>query len=160
MCVDETPCTHLSNYVDGLKWHAGHVLSGLGAGVHRVVVRPVSGTYLDLDAVAVLDGPLPVGLHESDDPRVAYSGSWLAYDDGTHRLTYSADPAARITFVVEGGGFTLYQTQYATRGVAEVCIDDRPCVSVNNYLPAGLTWAVPHAFTGLGAGLHLSLIHI
>ncbi len=122
--------------------------------------RPsVTPTPITPTATSTPPGPLPVGLWQETDPRIAYSGTWLNWassgpNGGSTR--YTNQQGAMASFQFDGTGFTLYRLMSDTRGNMEVCIDGA-CQTVNNY-SAALLWNQPVSFGGLAAGVHSAAI--
>ena len=99
------------------------------AGTHVVQFKHAGGgTYIDIDALQILNSPAPgAGTYDDIDGNWAYTGTWASgsgfsgAQDGT--LHYTAASGDTATFVFSGTQFILSYTQDVNRGDIGVYVD-------------------------------------
>ncbi len=161
LCVDSR-CQEVVNTSANARYGVPFTVGGLSSGTHIVSISNRSARPGDIDAIAINNDPLPlgVGLYSSMDPNILYSGNWLAYTSSDaigSVLRYSNDLNATASFQFTGNNLTLYRTRFSSAGAMKVCIDAQPCQTVDNYQLA-LQWAAPVTFSNLGSGTHQVVI--
>jgi hypothetical protein len=98
---------------------------------------------------------LEPGYYEETSMAIQYAGLWEVYNGvepsgGSVRYTY--DPAATITFTLNGQSLMLYLTRRPDGGPVTVCIDQQ-CQLMDTWSP-DTRWIQPVSFVGLNAGIH------
>ena len=156
VCID-LACQTINNYSPTIVWNAPVSFYNLGNTTHKLTIRNLSSSYIDLDAVQVLPVivSLTSGLYQENDPNISYLGNWLSSSNtilSGGSLVYSNDPNAQISFKINSDALTLYRTRNSDRGSIQVCVD-LTCQMVNNTTP-DLEWTVPYTLENLGAGVH------
>ncbi len=162
----------------GLAWQFPATLSGLNTGTsYNVVVTnesPTNATFIDLDAIYVLNtaSPLPLqpGLNEETNPNITYSGTDWQVDPTTGTAAspsrFTTVPNAQASFSFTGTGFSIIsyaptngapmQICYTQAGQPEICNTDngQPAVSTAG---TGQFW-VGYSVSGLKQGTHTARI--
>jgi hypothetical protein len=152
-CVDGA-CRTRDHYLPALFWRQPWVISGLGEGEHRLVLRRLRGRNLDLDALEVLKAPnpLPAGAHPAHHPEIRYFGEWKEKEVAGRRELRSTDPGATMFFAFRGSGVVLFRTQDSDHGRSELCLDGE-CREVDSFAQTRVTRS-PLAIRGLRPGVH------
>jgi hypothetical protein len=115
----------------------------------------LSVNFATANATAKSGSTLGPGIYDDTNPAWSYMGSWLTtsdslFYDGT--LHYSITQGDYATTTIHGTAFTLYYTQYPTRGRLNVYVDN---IQIGTITQTGsaiyqMTWTSPN----LGMGDH------
>ncbi|MEZ0395979.1 MAG: C1 family peptidase [Anaerolineales bacterium] len=145
--VDGALYATLNQYNSTLAWQRTWT-SGIlpGATPHTIRIVHKTGTYIDLDAVTVMNvpppGPLNPGTYEDTDTNIIYTADWTPYTGSgptSNTLYYSTALNGEATFQINGNRFSLTYTAHINRGVAEIYVDGALYASLNQY-NSSLAW--------------------
>jgi hypothetical protein len=124
----------------------------------RMPVGPL-GLFRMRDPSAIPDtSPFAPGRRYDDtEERIQYTGSWLHDlqfpESSGQSITYSEKPGNQFRIDFTGSAITYIFTEALNRGIAEVRIDNRPPVRINQYSRQTL-WQSARRFDGLDPGSH------
>ena len=124
----------------------------------RTPVGPL-GLFRMPDEMATPDsGPFAPGRRYDDiEERIKYTGSWLHDlqfpESSGQSITYSETPGNEFRIAFTGSAITYVFTEAVNRGIAEVKLDGRAPVRINQYSPQ-TQWQSTRRFAGLGPGIH------
>ncbi|HET9913909.1 MAG TPA: hypothetical protein VFQ13_18590, partial [Anaerolineales bacterium] len=143
-----------------LIWQKTWTSDPLTLATHTLMVKHISGTYTDVDAILV-GGPIMAGKYDNQHTGWTYAGTWAlqsttnAYEGG---FSYTSTPGSTASFTFTGSRFTLYYTQYTNRGEMEVYIDDmnNPVTTIN--ANGALIWQKAWTSNTLTAGGHTVMV--
>jgi RHS repeat-associated protein len=145
------------------QWTSG----SFSAGLHTLTIVHESGSYVELDAIAVLNSTIPVQpvvsmIYDDRDSHITYSGSWVNWDgDGPHantlRYSYAVGSTAQLTFI--GQQVRVMYTTTAQYGIAAIYIDGSRVAQINQH--SSTTVRQQQWVSGLlSTGTHtLSVVH-
>ncbi len=145
--VDGALYATVNQYSATLAWQRTWT-SGIltGATPHTIRIVHKTGTYIDLDAITVINvlppSPLNPGTYEDTDTNITYSAGWLPYTGSgptNNTLQYSTTIGSEASFQINGNRFTLTYTANTNRGVAEIYVDGALYATVNQY-NSSLVW--------------------
>ncbi len=145
--VDGVLYATLNQYNSSLAWQRTWT-SGILPGPTPHIVRIVhkTGTYIDIDAVTVMNVPPPAplnpGTYEDTDTNIVYSSGWLPYTASgptANSLQYSTTIGSEASFQINGNRFSLTYTGHTNRGTVEIYVDGALYATLNQYA-SSLTW--------------------
>ncbi len=145
--VDGVLYATVNQYASSLTWQRTWT-SGIltGATPHTIRIVHKTGTYIDVDAVTVMNVPPPAplnpGTYEDTNTNIVYSAGWLPYTGSgptANTLQYSTTVGSEASFQINGNRFSLTYTANSNRGTAEIYVDGALYATLNQY-NATLAW--------------------
>jgi len=161
--VDNVPVGTIDQYSPSLAWQKTWASPILTAGIHTLKLVHANGTYVDIDAIEILQTTLlGNGTYDDTDTGWIYSGNWVAgtfsgpYNNTLH---YSATIGNYATLAFQGDQFILTHTGHINRGNLDVYIDTFKVGTLNEYNPT-LVWQKTATGPTVTLGTHfLKLVH-
>jgi hypothetical protein len=141
--IDNVNVGTLNEYNPTLVWQKTWASPHVTDGTHTLKLVHTSGTYVDIDAIEILQvTPLRSGKYDDIHSAWAYIGDWGAYTGSgpfNNTMHYSATTGDYATLTFQGTQFTLTHTGYANRGQIEVYVDNHLEGTLDEYNPT-LVW--------------------
>ncbi|MBI1281513.1 MAG: S8 family serine peptidase [Anaerolineaceae bacterium] len=148
VCIDSS-CQTINSFSTTGVWTSPTPTLDSGSVATRVVrIRNLSGSFIDLDAVAVLGPPVPLGIgsYQENNSNFTYNGVWTT---NTTSLAlggswkYTKDPVGKVSFDITNavGRIVIYRTTYlaSTYGSMEVYVDGGLAATIDNTSSSLLT---------------------
>jgi hypothetical protein len=167
--VDGIKVSTINAYSSDLELRSTWTSPIFAAGDHsvRFVHSGGEGTYIDIDAIQIMDtspapDPVGAGIYDDADIHWVYSNGWTAWTGGgplndTEHYTDAVGSFAELQFT--GASFTLTFTKHPNRGLIDVYVDGSKIHTIDAYSPVlamQSTWSSP----AFAAGDHtVRLVH-
>ena len=144
--VDNVKVGTLNEYNSSLAWQSTWTSPHVIDTTHTLKLEHISGTYVDIDAVEILQvTPLSPGIYNDTNNAWHYNGNWLAYAGAgpyNNSMHFSSTIGNYATLVFQGNHFILTHSSYSNFGQLQVYIDDNLEGTLDEYYPT-LIWQNP-----------------
>jgi hypothetical protein len=137
--VDGAYVTTLNAYSPSTLWQQTFISPSLLAGNHTVrLVHAGGGTYIDVDAIHILNGPVNPGTYDDTHADWKYIGNWTSYTTSgpyNNTIHYTATVGDYAELMFSGTRFTLTFSKFSNRGLIDIYVDGAYVTTLDAYSP-------------------------